>query len=71
MPTCYINNTFILFFDNTNIIISDCPVNKLKIKLQLTINDIMSCVNANKLTTNIDKTHSMSFRNDIEFEIVI
>ena len=25
-------------------------------------------VSANKLTINIDKTHCMSFRNDIEFE---
>ena len=41
MPTCYINNTFILFADDTNIIISDCSANKLKVKLQLTINDIM------------------------------
>ena len=71
MPTCSINNTFILFADDTNIIISDCSANKLKVKLQLTINDIMLWVISNKLIINIDKTHSMSFINDIEFEIEI
>ena len=71
MPTCSINNTFILFADDTNIIISDCSNNKLKVKLQLTINDIMLWVISNKLTINIDKTHCMSFGNDIEFEIEI
>ena len=74
MPTCSINNTFILFADDTNIIISDFSSNKFKSKLQLTINNIMLWVSANrlpKLTINIDETHCMSFRNDIEFEIVI
>ena len=65
MPTCSINNTFILFADDTNIIISDCSANKLKVKLQLIINEIMLWVKSNKLTINIDKTHCMSFRNDI------
>ena len=69
MPTCSINNTFILFADKTNIIVSDCSANKLKVKLQLTINDIMVWVKSNKLTINIHKTQCMSFRNDIEFEI--
>ena len=41
MPTCSINNTCILFADDTNIIISNCSANKLKVKLQLTINEIM------------------------------
>ena len=71
MPTCSINNTFILFVDDTNIIISDFSVNKLKFKLRLTINEIMLWVKSNKLTINIEKTHCMSFRNDIEFEIEI
>ena len=71
MPTCSINNTFILFAAITNIIISDCSANKLKVKLKLTINDIMLWVKSNKLTINIVKTHCMSFRNDIEFEIAI
>ena len=71
MPTCSINNTFILFADDINIIISDCSANKLKVKLQLTINDIMLWVKSNKLTINIDKTHCMSFRNDMEFKIEI
>ena len=31
----------------------------------------MLWVSANKLTINIDKTHCISFRNDIQFEIVI
>ena len=48
MPTCSIYNTFILFADETNIIISDYSANKLKVKLQLTINDIMVWVKSNK-----------------------
>ena len=52
MPTCSINNTFILFADDTHIIISDCSANKLKVKLELTINDIMLWVKLNKLTIN-------------------
>ena len=67
MPTCSINNTVILFSDDTNIIISDCSANKLKVKLQLTINDIMLWVKSNKLIINIDKTHCMSFIIYIEF----
>ena len=71
MPTCSINNTFILFADDINIIITDCSANKLKVKLQLTINDKMLWVKSNKLIINIDKTHCISFRNDIEYEITI
>ena len=72
MPTYSINNTFILYAEIlSNIIISDCSAKKLKVKLQLTINDIMLWVKSNKLTINIDKTHCMSFRNDIEIEIAI
>ena len=56
---------------DTNIIISDCLAKKLKVKLQRTINEIMLWVKSNKLTINFDKTHCMSFRNDIEFEIEI
>ena len=71
MPTCSINNTVILFADETNIIISDCSANKIKHTLQLTINYIVLWVSANKLTINFNKTHCMSFRNYIEFDIVI
>ena len=56
MPTCSIYITFILFADETNIIINDCSANNLKVKLQLTINDIMVLVKSNKLTINIHKT---------------
>ena len=70
MPSYSINNTFILFADNTNIIISDSSANKFKSKLQFIINDILLWVSVNKLTINIDITHCMSFRNDLEFEIL-
>ena len=66
-----INKTVILFY-YTHIVINDRSANKLKHKLQLTINYIMLwVVSANKFTINIDKTQCMSCRNDIEFYIVI
>ena len=63
ITTCSLNNTFILFADDTNIIISDFSANKRK--LHLTINVIILWVSGNKLTINIDKNHCMFFRNNI------
>ena len=55
--TCRPALLIIILYYDTNIIISDFSAKKLKSKLQLTINDIMLWVSANKLTINNDKTH--------------
>ena len=64
-------NKFILFADDTNVIISDKSYNNLNYKLQSACHDIFLWSKLNKLSLNIDKTHCMSFKNDIIFNINI
>ena len=62
-------NKYILFADDTNVIISDKSSNNLKYKLQC--DDIFIWSKLNKLTINKDKTHCISFKNDIIYNISI
>ena len=71
MILCSPENKFILFADDTNVIISDKSSNNLKYKLQSACDDIFLWSKLNKLSINIDKTHCMSFKNDIIFNINI
>ena len=71
MIVCYPENKFILFADDTNIIISDKSSNNLNYKLQSACDDIFLWSKLNKLSINIDKTHCMSFKNDIIYNINI
>ena len=64
-------NKFILFADDTNVIISDISSNSLNYKLQSACDDIFLWSKLNKLSINIDKTHCESFKNDIIFNINI
>ena len=52
-------NKFILFDNDTNVIISDKSSNNLNYKLQSAFDDIFLCSKLNKLSINIDKTHCM------------
>ena len=67
MILCSPENKFILFADDTNVIISDKSSNNLNYKLPLACDDIFLWSKLNKLSINIDKTHFMSFKNDIIF----
>ena len=71
MILCSPENKFILFSDDTNVIISDKSSNNLKYKLQLACDDIFLWSKLDTLSINIDKTHCMSFKNDIIFNINI
>ena len=71
MILCSPENKFILFADDTNVIISDKSSNNLNYKLQSACDDIFLWSNLNKLSINIDKTHCMSFKNNIIFNINI
>ena len=71
MILCFPENKFILFADDTNVIISDTSSNNLNYKLQSACDDIFLWSKLNKLSINIDKTHCMSFKNDIIFNINI
>ena len=64
-------NKFILFADDTNVIITDKSSNNLNHKLQSACDDIFLWSKLNKLSINIDNTHYMSFKNDIIFNINI
>ena len=68
---CSPKNKFILFADDTNVIISDKSSNNLNYKLQSACDEIFLWSKLNKLSINIDKTHCMSFKNDIIFNINI
>ena len=71
MILCSPENKFILFADDTNVIISDKSSNNLNYKLQSACDDIFLWSKLNKLSINIDKTHCMSFKNDIIFNLNI
>ena len=71
MILCSPENKFILFADDINVIISDNSSNNLNYKLQSACDDIFLWSKLNKLSINIDKTHCMSFKNDIIFNINI
>ena len=62
MILCSPENKFILFDDDTNVIISDKSSNNLKYKLQSECDDIFLWSKLNKLSINIDKTHCMSLK---------
>ena len=71
MILCSPENKFILFAHDTNVIISDKYSNNLNYKLHSEYDDIFLWSKLNKLSINIDKTHCMSFKNDIIFNINI
>ena len=71
MILCSSEYKFILFADYTNVIINDKSSNNLNYKLQSACDDIFLWSKLNKLSINIDKTHCMSFKNDIIFNINI
>ena len=71
MILCSPENKFILFVDDTIVIISDKSSNNLNYKLQSACDDIFLLSELNKLSINIDKMHCMSFKNDIIFNINI
>ena len=71
MILCSPENKFILFADDTNVIICDKSSNNLNHKLQSACDDIFLWSKLNKLSINIGKTHCMSFKNDIIFNINI
>ena len=71
MILCSPENKFILFADDTNVIISDKSSNNLNYKLQSACDVIFLWSKLNKLSINIDKRHCMSFKNDIIFNINI
>ena len=58
MILCSPENKFILFADDTNVIITKSS-NNLNHKLQSACDDIFLCSKLNKLSINIDKTHCM------------
>ena len=65
---------FILFADDTNLLMSDKNINNLCIKLNVELKSVNSWLNANKLTKNMDKTHAVSFsrgNEDIDVNIVL
>ena len=68
MILCSPENKFILFADDTNVIISDKSSNNLNYKLQSACDDIFLWY---KLSINIDKTYYMSLKNEIIFNINI
>ena len=71
MILCSPENKFILFADDTNVIINDKSSNNLNHKLQSACDENLIWSKLNKLSINIDKTHCMSFKNYIIFNINI
>ena len=65
MILCSPENKFILFANETNVIINDKSSNNLYYKLQSADDDILLCSKLNKLSINIYKTICISFKNDI------
>ena len=57
MKLCSPENKFILFVDDTNVIISDKSSNILNYKLQSECDDNFLYSKLNKLSINIDKRH--------------
>jgi len=66
-----INNSMVLFADDTSLLITG--FNKLDFNINQSLHSIISWFNSNLLTLNFDKTHYVEFRtkNDYRVETIV